>query len=67
MANKNPVFYFNSNDGSSLLAFGSLSSLRIENNPSLDGIQEFINQNKSNYISGFLSYDNEDYKIRKFS
>lgn len=57
MANKTPVFYFNSNDGSSMLAFGSISSLRIEDNPSLDGIQEFINQNKSNYIFGFLSYD----------
>ena len=57
MSQKNPVFYFNSNDGSSLLAFGALSFLRIEDHPSIDNIQKYINQNKSSYIFGFLSYD----------
>lgn len=57
MSQKNPVFYLNNNDSSSLLAFGLDSCLRIEKTPVLDGLQEYIDKNKSEYIFGFLSYD----------
>ena len=57
MQTQNPTFYLNSNNGSSLLAFGSKEILRVDKSSSLDLIQEFINKHKSNYIFGFLSYD----------
>ena len=57
MQSQNPTFFLNSNNDSSLLAFGSKDILRVDTSSSLNLIQRFINKHKSNYIFGFLSYD----------
>ena len=57
MKAQKPLFYLNTNDSSSLLAFGSHSVLRINKNSVLNEMQKFINENTSKYIFGFISYD----------
>ena len=51
-----PIAYLNSNNGSSILAFGVGPSLRLENG-GLTELQEFIDANKGEYIFLALSYD----------
>jgi para-aminobenzoate synthetase component I len=49
-----PVFYFNSNDGTGLLAIGKEAYLRGGN---LSDLQLFADQHAGKYIFGCLSYD----------
>ena len=47
----------NSNDGTGLLAFGEGETIILKKNDSLQKLQEFIDQQKGNYLFGYLSYD----------
>ena len=49
--------HLNSNDGSSILAFGAGSTLRINEGPSLEKINAFIKENDGSYVFSLLSYD----------
>ena len=49
--------HLNSNDGSSILAFGSGSSLRINEGPTLEKINAFIKEHDGSYVFSLLSYD----------
>ena len=52
-----PVFYLNSNDGSSILAFGEEDSIRHGQQDDIGLLQQFIDENSGKYIFGTLSYD----------
>ncbi len=52
-----PITYLNSNDGSSILAFGSIESIVVSENDSLKRLAEFIDRNSKNYIFGALNYN----------
>ena len=52
-----PIAYFNSNDGSSLLGFGSSSFFELKETADFTSINEFIQQNKSKYIFCAFSFD----------
>jgi len=52
-----PIAYLNSNDGSSILAFGKKESLVIKDKNSLLQLSEFLKDNSSNYIFGALNYN----------
>ena len=52
-----PVAYFNSNDGTSRLAFGDGPFLKLTAENPLDQIQQFVDANKGSYILMNLSYD----------
>ncbi len=47
----------NSNDGTGLLAFGEGETIILKKNDTLQKLQEFIDQQKGNYLFGYLSYD----------
>ncbi len=47
----------NSNDGTGLLAFGEGETIILKKNDTLQNLQEFIDQQKGNYLFGYLSYD----------
>ena len=53
----NKLCHLNSNDGSSILAFGAGSTLRINEGPSLEKINAFIKENDGSYVFSLLSYD----------
>lgn len=55
-----PIFYLNSNDGTSILAFGAGPSLRHSGAQALETLQTFIDSNKDAFIFGNLSYDLKD-------
>lgn len=57
--------YLNSNDGSGLLAFGESVQFELTASKGLDDLQLFIDQQKGNFIFGYLSYDlkNQIYKL----
>ena len=52
-----PITYLNSNDGSSILAFGSLESIVVCENNSLSSLAEFIERNSKSYIFGAVNYN----------
>lgn len=52
-----PVAYFNSNDGTSRLAFGEGALLKLTDEDPLSQIQQFVDENKGSYILMNLSYD----------
>ena len=52
-----PVTYLNSNDGSSILAFGAMDSLIADELNSLDLLADFINRYSSNYLFGSINYN----------
>lgn len=52
-----PITYLNSNDGSSILAFGSIESIVVSENNSLKHLAEFIDRNSQSYIFGALNYN----------
>lgn len=52
-----PIIYLNSNDGTGLLAFGEGETIILKKNDTLQKLQEFIDQQKGNYLFGYLSYD----------
>ncbi len=52
-----PIIYLNSNDGTGLLAFGEGETIILKKNDTLQNLQEFIDQQKGNYLFGYLSYD----------
>jgi len=52
-----PIIYLNSNDGTGLLAFGEGETIILKKNDRLQKLQEFIDQQKGNYLFGYLSYD----------
>ena len=52
-----PITYLNSNDGSSILAFGSLESIVVGENNSLSCLAEFIERNSTSYIFGAVNYN----------
>lgn len=52
-----PVTYLNSNDGSSILAFGAMDSLIADEFNSLDLLADFINRYSSNYLFGSINYN----------
>jgi len=52
-----PIIYLNSNDGTGLLAFGEGETIILKKNDKLQKLQEFIDQQKGNYLFGYLSYD----------
>jgi para-aminobenzoate synthetase component 1 len=52
-----PITYLNSNDGSSILAFGSMESIVIKETNSLDILADFIKVNSTKYIFGALNYN----------
>lgn len=47
----------NSNDGTGLLAFGEGETIILKKKDTLQKLQEFIDQQKGNYLFGYLSYD----------
>lgn len=51
-----PFIFLNSNNDSSIIAFGDGPCLRLDNG-GLDSIQQFIDENKKEYIFLALSYD----------
>ena len=52
-----PIAYLNSNDGSGILAFGEGDRIKLEGNPALPRLQQFIDEHKGKHLVGFLSYD----------
>jgi para-aminobenzoate synthetase component I len=52
-----PLAYLNSNDGTSLLAFGKGELLICDSNNSINEIQSFIDNHKGQFIFSCLSYD----------
>jgi para-aminobenzoate synthetase component 1 len=57
MTDLNKVCFLNSNDGSSILAFGEGVSLRLETDNNLETINSFINEHAGHYLFTCLSYD----------
>ena len=57
MTDLNKVCFLNSNDGSSILAFGEGVSLRLESDNNLEKINSFINEYAGHYLFTCLSYD----------
>ena len=57
MTDLNKVCFLNSNDGSSVLAFGEGVSMRLESDHDLEGINTFIHEHAGNYLFTCLSYD----------
>ena len=57
MTDLNKVCFLNSNDGSSILAFGEGVSLRLESDNNLEKINSFINEHAGHYLFTCLSYD----------
>ncbi len=55
--NSFPTAYLNSNDGTSLLAFGDGEQLILEAGNPFDQIQSFIDRNEGKFIFTCLSYD----------
>jgi para-aminobenzoate synthetase component 1 len=54
---KGTVAYLNSNDGSSMLAFGERERIRLEFAEDLKVLEDFFNRNQGLYLFGCLSYD----------
>ena len=54
---KFPIAYLNSNDGSGLLAFGEGSKLTVFKNNDVTPINSFLEENKGNFIFGYIGYD----------
>jgi para-aminobenzoate synthetase component 1 len=52
-----PIAYLNSNDGSSMLAFGEKESLTITDGNSWDLLDEFLVKHADNYVFGCLNYN----------
>lgn len=52
-----PVTYLNSNDGSSILAFGAMDSLIANEFNSIDLLADFIKRHSSNYLFGSINYN----------
>jgi para-aminobenzoate synthetase component 1 len=52
-----PVAYMNSNDGTSILAFGSGPEITLTESGAFDKMQAFVDTHKSQFIFGCLSYD----------
>ncbi len=52
-----PIVYLNSNDGTGVLAFGEGETFILHKNESIQNLQEFIDEQKGNYLFGYLSYD----------
>jgi len=52
-----PIAYLNSNDGSSLLAFGEVASLSISDQNCLDQLSQFIESHRNSYVIGCLNYN----------
>ena len=48
--------HLNSNDGTSILAFGAGSTLRINAGSSLEKINAFIKKNDGSYVFSLISY-----------
>ena len=57
MSKLSKVCFLNSNDGSSILAFGEGTSLRLESDNNLEKINKFVNDHAGNYLFTCLSYD----------
>lgn len=57
MAQFKKVCFLNSNDGSSILAFGEGTSVRLEPGEGLAGIDQFIDKHIGHYLFMCLSYD----------
>lgn len=59
------VCYLNSNDGSSILAFGEKARLKITSEKALVALQQFLLEHPNVYLFGYLSYDlkNEMYDL----
>lgn len=52
-----PIAYLNSNDGSSMLAFGEKDSLTLFDENSWDLLDEFLLKHGDNYVFGCLNYN----------
>lgn len=52
-----PITYLNSNDGSSILAFGSTYSIIVTENNSLERLTEFIRFHSNSYLFGSINYN----------
>jgi hypothetical protein len=50
-----PITYLNSNDGSSILAFGSTDSIIVTDNNSLERLTEFIRLHSNCYLFGSIN------------
>ena len=57
---KFPIAYFNSNDGSSRLAFGDGPMIKLDSNMPLEQLQEFYNNRVGDFVIGFNSLDFDD-------
>jgi len=54
---KQTVAYLNSNDGSSILAFGERDRIRIQHAEDVTALEDFLTRNEGVYRFGCLSYD----------
>jgi len=54
---KQTVAYLNSNDGSSILAFGERDRIRIQHAEDVTALEDFFTRNEGVYRFGCLSYD----------
>ena len=52
-----PVAYMNSNDGTSILAFGNGPEITLTESGSFDKMQAFVDAHRGQFIFGSLSYD----------
>jgi para-aminobenzoate synthetase component 1 len=52
-----PIAYLNSNDGSSILAFGEEKSLVVKEHNALVQVADFIKSNSSKFIFGAINYN----------
>lgn len=52
-----PITYLNSNDGSSILAFGATDSIVLNSSNSLGELSEFIKLYSTSYLFGSLNYN----------
>lgn len=52
-----PIAYLNSNNGSSLLAFGEGERIQLSPGNALTNLDHFLSKNSGKYIFGFLGYD----------
>jgi para-aminobenzoate synthetase component 1 len=52
-----PIAYLNSNDGTSLLAFGIEDKMVVHESNSLHGLNDFIIKNKGKYLFGCINYN----------
>ena len=52
-----PVVYLNSNDGTSVVAFGDGPTLKLNVGNALNQLSDFLETHKGNYCFGYLGYD----------